>query len=122
MAKQDTKEPVVMGRPVEVPVTPIKGTAVSQGQPAAAAEHWFYNQGQMITFVKVTNTGEKPVTLTFQNQDASVKTVFAPKVAAGQVAYVGPFSHVLYNDILDRVWFTLDATEGITLEVLRLGR
>lgn len=106
-------------QPVGIPVQSMKGVLVPTWQPAVNAEHWFYNQGQNVTWLCVANDGDTAVTLTFTTSpDVEIPPV---DVRAQTVAHIGPFPARHYNDLLNRVWFTLSQADDVRLAVERLG-
>lgn len=127
MAKKDVTQEVVDAaagprlRPVQIPVQTLNGVLEPQWQEAVNAEHWFYNQGQNVTWLCVDTMGrDTAVTLTFIEHHPDFDP--APvEVRAQTVLHVGPFAAVQYNDILNRVTFELSAADGVRLAVERLG-
>lgn len=122
-AKSETPEETAVAprlRPVQIPVQTLNGVLVPVWQDAVNAEHWFYNQGQNLTWLRVANDGDTAVTLAFieHHPDADPPPV---EVGAQTVAHVGPFPAAYYNDALSRVNFELSAADGVRLAVERLG-
>jgi hypothetical protein len=120
-AVPETKAPAAPRlRPVQIPVQTLSGVLEPQWQEAVNAEHWFYNQGQNVTWLCVDNGSDAAVTLTFIEHHPDFNPV-PVEVRAQTVAHVGPLAARDYNDILNRVTFALSSAEGVRLAVERLG-